>query len=97
WPGNVRELENEVERAVALCIEQTIDLDDLSDGLRQHATDPAAADACPEAALSGDLKDVEREMILKALAQTDGNKTHAAKVLGITREGLRKKMKRFGL
>jgi transcriptional regulator with PAS, ATPase and Fis domain len=94
WPGNVRELENEIERAVALCIDQTIGLEDLSNDLRQHTPPPTAAPAEPAAS---ELKDVERETIAKTLAQTGGNKTKAAKLLGITREGLRKKMKRYGL
>ncbi|MDK2956849.1 MAG: hypothetical protein PWQ57_2345 [Desulfovibrionales bacterium] len=96
WPGNVRELENEVERAVALCIEKTIHLNDLSDTVRNDQ-DSAVCPPPKEDSPAGELKDVERDLIVKALAQTDGNKTHAAKVLGITREGLRKKMKRFGL
>jgi transcriptional regulator with PAS, ATPase and Fis domain len=96
WPGNVRELQNEVERAVALCIDTTIGLEDLSDTVRNDC-DPTTCSPAQEVSPPGELKDVEREMIVKTLAQTGGNKTHAAKLLGITREGLRKKIKRLGL
>ena len=87
WPGNVRELENEVERAVALCASDVIGVHDLSDELR------GASFPVPSATVS----DTEKTLIVQTLAESRGNKSKAARSLGISREGLRKKMKRLGL
>jgi DNA-binding NtrC family response regulator len=99
WPGNIRELENEVERAVALAYSSKIYLDDLSEDIRKrssaaHGTDPALAQA-PHAA-SGRLKRLERDAILACLAECGGNRTRAARMLGISRESLRRKLKTNG-
>lgn len=90
WPGNVRELENEVERAVILAMGLTIGTEDLSEYLR------AKGDTRDDqGGLS--VKGNEKALIRKALADADGNKSKAARLLDISREGLRKKMKRLGL
>jgi len=99
WPGNIRELENEVERAVALAYSSKIYLDDLSEDIRRksssaHRTDPALSPA-PHPA-SGRLKRLERDAILSCLAECGGNRTKAAKMLGISRESLRRKLKGNG-
>ena len=99
WPGNIRELENEVERAVALAYSSKIYLDDLSEDIRKrssavHGTDPALGQA-PHAA-SGRLKRLERDAILACLAECGGNRTRAARMLGISRESLRRKLKTNG-
>lgn len=87
WPGNIRELENEVERAVALTATDTITPEDLRDHVRSK----------PVAAPAPSLKDTERDLILKTMKVTKGNRSEAAKLMGMSREGLRKKMKRFGI
>ncbi|RJR30760.1 MAG: sigma-54-dependent Fis family transcriptional regulator [Desulfobacteraceae bacterium] len=88
WPGNVRELRNEVERAVILAPSQEIAVDDLSQEVRTHLeTGPT------ESGLS--VKANEKDLIRKALADSKGNRSEAARLLGISREGLRKKMKRY--
>jgi Nif-specific regulatory protein len=91
WPGNVRELENEVERAVALCTSDTITSHDISETIKE-ASDKAASSG------SGTLNidESEKNLVLKALKEADGNRSKAAKSLGISREGLRKKIKRYG-
>lgn len=90
WPGNVRELRNEIERAVILAPSREISLDDLSQEVRANRS------AGPrEAGLS--VKANEKELIRKALADSGGNRSEAARLLGISREGLRKKMKRYGI
>ncbi|MEE9914122.1 MAG: sigma-54 dependent transcriptional regulator [Deltaproteobacteria bacterium] len=90
WPGNIRELENEVERAVALSARDVITPEDLRDQVRKKP--PAVA---PGSARS--LKDAEHDLIVKTLKATGGNRSEAAKRMGMSREGLRKKMKRYGM
>jgi DNA-binding NtrC family response regulator len=88
WPGNVRELENVLERAIARCtnggtLESTY-FDDLI----------ASSSPRPTSSLQSNLATTERETILAALRRTDGNKSEAARLLGITRAGLYLKLKR---
>lgn len=91
WPGNVRELENEVERAVVLSFPDTVTIDDLSETLKQFdgGEDPVKR--------SASMKETEMGLIRRTLQITGGNKTKAAHMLGLSREGLRKKMNRYGL
>ncbi len=90
WPGNVRELENTVERAVLLAEEEIIHPEDLFPG-EKHATSNLA---CREAHdLS--LKKMEKRMIHAALDRHGGNRTHAAKVLGISVRTLRNKLNEY--
>jgi transcriptional regulator with PAS, ATPase and Fis domain len=91
WPGNIRELENEIERTVALCTGDVITMCDISDTIKkQHETD-----SLQTGMLS--IEESEKVLIRKALDEAGGNRTDAAKFLGISREGLRKKMKRYGI
>ncbi len=90
WPGNIRELENEMERAVALATEETITAADLSESLRGELGD-ADLDEIPS------MKDAERRLIENTLKAVKGNKSEVARLLGMSREGLRKKMVRYGL
>ena len=110
WPGNIRELENVMERAVLFCDVQKLTADNLPQEVRgggSISTAPPAQDASLSAALSGDagLKEhvkvamsrLERDIVSRALAQTGGNVTHAARLLKISRKGLQLKMKELGL
>jgi len=98
WPGNVRELQNEIQRLViqaepGCAIDETL----LSDKFRRA---PAAAVAMPLLAsgtLKGMLEDVERKLVEQALRDHGNNKTSTAKSLGITREGLHKKLRQLKL
>jgi transcriptional regulator with PAS, ATPase and Fis domain len=96
WPGNIRELENEVERAVALAYTDTIHMEDLSRDVRhaqakaQAVIDSGSASGRAEV---GRLKELERDAIEGCLAECGGNRTRAAKMLGISRESLRRKLK----
>ncbi len=94
WPGNIRELENEVERAVALNISGKILPSDLSENLRKYRPPVGSAG---EAALPENMEENEKILIKKTLEKSKWNKSAAAKMLGITREGLRKKMIRLGI
>jgi DNA-binding NtrC family response regulator len=98
WPGNVREVRNAVERGLILSPGPLIDVEDLP---REIAA-PQARNGGLRARLTTDkdqvtLEDMERRLIEEALANTQGNQVRAAKLLGITRDTLRYRMKKFGL
>ncbi len=89
WQGNIRELENEIERAVALNISGKITFGDLSDNIRKYNS---SNDNASETEQTVNIEENEAILIKKALEKSHWNKSVAAKILGITREGLRKKM-----
>lgn len=90
WPGNVRDLENEAKRLVAITPPgQPLTVDNLS----KRITSGSPAAAAPLAS----LEEMEKKQIEVHLNESGGNRTVAAKTLGLSREGLRKKMKRFGM
>lgn len=92
WPGNVRELENILERAMVTCDEQWIQPKHLSlPGDLIHYLEPS------EKTLEVALAEAEREIIRQALRNTRGNKVHAAKILGIHRSLLYKKMTKLNM
>jgi two-component system response regulator HydG len=93
WPGNVRELENAVQRAVVLSRGETIFSEHLP------AKVQASVEGGEGAALTGGktMREVERDTIIKTLKQTDSNRTHAAKILGISRRTLQNKIKEYGI
>ena len=94
WPGNVRELANMVERSVIMARGDMITPDEFSDTLR--ALDPEILRSEIGLTPGRSLKDVEKEMILMTLKDTEGNRTHAAKILGISRRTLQLKLKEYG-
>jgi two-component system response regulator AtoC len=100
WPGNVRELENSLEHAAVMAEHGVVAARDLPDRVRQART-PAAGFtlSLPEGDLSVKRaqRALEREFILRALAQTDGNRTHAARLLDLSHRALLYKIKEFGL
>jgi two-component system response regulator HydG len=91
WPGNVRELENCMERAVALCRLDEITIEDLPAKLHEQTTAQIVimTDA-PNELLSLDA--MERRYVRKVLDAVGGNKTHAARVLGIDRRSLYRRL-----
>jgi two-component system response regulator HydG len=97
WPGNVRELMNAVERGVILARSDYLDREDVS--VIQASSQ---ADAAPQpfaGDISGDmpLEEVEKAAILKTLDSAEGNKSEAARRLGITRRTLHQKLKKYGV
>lgn len=94
WPGNVRELDHVIDRAVALAQGSVIDVEVLN--LRPRAIHPAAKGAATSTGRKT-LDDLEREAIMSALAETDGNVSEAARLLGIGREALRYRIQKHGL
>ncbi len=91
WPGNVRELENAVERAVALGSGPILHMGDLPSNLQQGGSDRS---------LDSDelttLDEMERRAILRALRETNGDKLAAARLLGIGKTTLYRKLKQYG-
>jgi PAS domain S-box-containing protein len=98
WPGNVRELRNAIERAMILEESPVITPASLPISLTEGSPDravAAAAIAMPDTGLS--LADHERTLLAQALQKSGGNQTQAARLLHITRDTLRYKMKKFNL
>jgi len=95
WPGNVRELENELARAAALGGER-IDVGDLSPHIATAPPVPTAPTR-ESLELKPRVEELERALVEEALRQTGGNQTAAAKLLGLSRYGLQKKLKRYGI
>ena len=98
WPGNVRELRNAIERIMILEDKQCIELEDLPPSLRSGGSRTAVGnEGQPAAAGPATLEELERSAICQALAQAGQNQVRAAKLLGISRDTLRYRMKKFGL
>jgi len=99
WPGNVRELENCVERAVVLCRQSQIGLDDLPPAVLKGTGQSAGYAPASEKdrTLQEALAGPEKQIILAALQSNNGNRQATANQLGINRTTLYKKMKRYGL
>jgi DNA-binding NtrC family response regulator len=93
WPGNVRELANIIERAVVLGRAPTIQVEDLPAAVFTPETDAPPADS----SYHESVDTYRRELILKTLAQTQGNRSAAAKVLGLERSYFLKLMKGFDI
>jgi nitrogen regulation protein NR(I) len=111
WPGNIRELENLMERSVLFADGPRIEAASLPDALRERgqplvgpiaAVGPLGAIAAPSGASMKEIvrqaqAELERELIARALEETSGNVTRAAKRLQISRKSLQVKMKELGL
>jgi nitrogen regulation protein NR(I) len=109
WPGNIRELENVIERAVLFCDESKLHAKDLPPDVRgiPVIANVPLPEADLHAALAGEgglkghvkvaMSRLEKELVSRALQQTNGNVTHAARLLKISRKGLQLKMKELGL
>ena len=96
WPGNVRELMNTIERAVVLARSACLDESDFAAlTARLREIDAALSSSAFPANIP--LERIEREAIVNTLASADGNKSEAARRLGITRKTLREKLKKFDL
>jgi len=92
WPGNVRELRTAIEHGVVMASSQKITLRDLPAGLRSQKEHPVAA---PPSGLN--LQETETALILRALDDSRGNRTEAARMLGISRRTLHRRLKELNI
>ena len=98
WPGNVRDLRHEVERAFTMADEDaSIDVGKLSDDLRPAPATVLRHVLPVTGTLPSVVEQLERDLVVSALRKTDGNRSHAAKLLGISRRGLLNKIARYEL
>ena len=113
WPGNERELENEIKRLVAsvrgktigeehidpsiLAPEKTLESSTIPSALKKPAIENASETPRPLKSLPDAVEALERRMIAEALRESGGNKQKAAHALGLSRQGLIKKLKRLGI
>jgi DNA-binding NtrC family response regulator len=96
WPGNVRELEAAVESAVVLSRTEKVTPRDLPANIRENRSDLDSPEpAGPASART--VRDVEKQLIIQALKETDGNRTLAAKRIGMSRRTLHRKLHEYGL
>ncbi|HOE92112.1 MAG TPA: sigma 54-interacting transcriptional regulator, partial [Candidatus Cloacimonadota bacterium] len=97
WPGNIRQLENEIERAVTLAENDSlIKASDWSEEVyRYQENKDLGKDENVKKTLKEAIEDLEKQMILNTMAEVGGNQSHAAIMLGISRQGLIKKLKRY--
>ncbi|MBI5607151.1 MAG: sigma-54-dependent Fis family transcriptional regulator [Deltaproteobacteria bacterium] len=86
WRGNIRELQNTVHRSVHLCKDDFIDLMDF---MIEEKSPPGLPS-------QGKIKDFEKDMILKTLKEVNGNKTKAARILGVSVRTIRNKLHEYG-
>ncbi len=93
WPGNVRELENAMERAVIMCPREYLRIEDLPLTLRGQGPEAAPGEVGIKAGLS--MREMEKQLILKTLEETRGNKSQAARLLGISRRTLLNKLHEY--
>jgi len=108
WPGNVRELENAIERAIIIASGRQIELDDLPEAISQKASEAFAHARQERAAAAGEgraigieielpsaMDEIEKQVIEATLDYTDGDKSHAARLLNIGRKTLYRKLEQF--
>ena len=95
WPGNVRELENEIQLAVALADEEGDITPDLFSEAFGHVVSEVSVEF--QGYLQDRMQEFEKQEVRDALEKYEGNITHTARELGITRAGLQKKINRLGL
>jgi len=91
WPGNVRELENCMERAVALCRLDEVTVDDLPSKVQEHQSSKIVITTESPGELIT-LDEMERRYVRQVLNAVGGNKTHAARILGIDRRSLYRRL-----
>src|SRR5437870_28835 len=96
WPGNVRQLESAIERAILLCEGDMITPDDLPSEVQQEAKGiGAGAFKLPSEGIN--FEEVEKNLIMQAMEQTDYNITKSAKLLGLTFRTLQYRLEKFGI
>jgi Nif-specific regulatory protein len=97
WPGNIRQLQNEIKRLAICALGPVIEIEDLAPEIGGEALSapPPAVDS--ERVLDDAVGDYEKRFLMEALRNHGNNQVQTAKALGLSRQGLIKKMKRFGI
>ena len=93
WPGNVRELENAIERGIILMRGEQLSEKSLPLSVQKHAE----KQQLPQDDRPPSLQDAEKALIIQTLQETNGNKSEAARRLGITRKTLQNKLQKYKL
>ncbi len=96
YAGNVRELENIIERAVVLCRDNIITLNDIPDSVRGLKKESMLKQS-ETAPLAEQVETLEKKLIFDALSKSNGNQTLAAKILGLTERNIRYKIQKYGI
>jgi DNA-binding NtrC family response regulator len=96
YPGNVRQLESALERAILLCENDTITVDDLPPEMTTGTRSAAGSDLFKLPPDGVNFEDVERSLIMQAMDRTDNNITKSAKLLGLTFRTLQYRLEKFG-
>ena len=94
WPGNVRELENVIERSMVMALGEKLDAGDIRLDMNLRTRHAPGEVGLPEGM---SLDAYEQELIKNALKQADGNKSQAARILGLTRNALRYRLTQMGI
>lgn len=99
WPGNIRQLENVIQQSVLTCTGETLTLLNLPPSIRAKSTDGRSSETANGGAgsLAQNRESAERTVIIRALEKVSFSRTRAAKLLGVSRVTLYKKMKKYGL
>ncbi len=97
WPGNVRELENEMKRVVVTARRKAITEEDLSEPIRIQSAETMRSVSLRARSLKETVEKLERDLIRNALQTSQQNQLQAATALGLSRQGLIKKMKRYSI
>jgi two-component system, NtrC family, response regulator AtoC len=98
WPGNVRELRTAIEHAVVLARSEKITLRDLPNGIKQgQAGSPPPESRKAPAGGELNIKDAEKQLIIRALKENSGNRTESARKLGMSRRTLHRKIHHYKL
>ena len=95
WPGNVRELRNVIERAIALTRYEKLAVEDLPEKIRDYRSSQVFIGGSDPSELIS-MEEVERRYILHVLKSVGGNKTMAARILGLDRRTLYRKLEQYG-
>jgi two-component system response regulator HydG len=96
WPGNVRELENAIERAAILCRGEFVNVECLPRAVQNYQGQKTPKPVS-QTFYGTSLKEVEKELIIKTLEQTEGNRTETARILGISRQTLHNRLREYGI
>lgn len=97
WPGNVRELRSAVEHAVIFCRGDKIALRDLPTEVRSNTPTPSVPGETPAPGGELNVREAEKQLIVKALKESDGNRSLAAQKLGMSRRSLHRKLHTYHL